>query len=90
MPELSIPRRLHIDQLKADDALAEFAARLRVFVDGVEQQRVTEYDMDAGTVTHLVANAEGQLQLNKAADAVMTETINGVVTATLKDIETHD
>lgn len=71
------PVRYAVGQADFDPGIGR---RLRVFVDGVEQNQVVEYDCEAGTVLRNKLDENGKAQLNEACDEVLRETITGAVT----------
>lgn len=66
------------------DYTVEVGARLRIFVDGVEQEQVVEYDCEAGTVLKNTTGQDGRPMLNAKRDAILRETVRGVVTVEWK------
>lgn len=74
---LDCPRAYSIGQR---DYNPELARRLLVKLDGKPQTRVLAYDADAGTVTRIVTNEDGVMQIDHEADAVKRETLTGHVT----------
>jgi hypothetical protein len=67
------------------DYTVEIGARLRIFVDGVEQQQVVEYDCRAGTVVKNATDQDGHPMLNAKRDAVLRAIVRGLVTVEWKD-----
>lgn len=77
------PLRYAVSQ---DDFDPEIGSRLRIFLDGVEQREVIEYDCDAGTLLRNKLNAEGNVQIDPTQpDQVWTEHLTGTVTVEWKD-----
>jgi hypothetical protein len=76
------PLRYSVSQKDFD---YEVGRRLRVMVDGVEQQQVIEYDCGAGTVVKNKLDEHGRLMLNAARDDRMCETVTGTVTVEWRD-----
>lgn len=63
-----IPRKL-----SADDH-HPLVGQMRVYLDGDEMRHVTDYDMDAGTVTHLVHADDGKPMHRNGAWVTRTRT----------------
>ena len=76
------PLRYSVGQEDFNPAIGK---RLRILVDGVEQQQVVEYDCEAGTVLKNKLGEDGHPMLNKERDAVARETVRGTVTVEWKD-----
>lgn len=74
------PRLYGVSFAHTDRNWGEIAPRIRVFVDGVEQKEVVEYDCDAGTVLRNKLDADGKAQLTQDKSEVLRETVKGVVT----------
>lgn len=69
-----------------EDFDPEIGRRLRIFVDGVEQQEVVEYDCEAGTVLKNKLNDEGRAQPDPTdRNRVWRETVKGAVTVEWRD-----
>lgn len=76
------PVRYSVSQ---DDYDHEVGRRLRIFMDGVEQREVVEYDCEAGTVLRNALDEDGKPQLNTKRDEVLRETVRGTVTVEYLD-----
>ena len=72
------PVRLSVDD---EDFDTELGRRCRVFLDGVEIDQVIAYDIDAGTVTRLRTDANGNIVA--VLGEVLNDTLTGVVEVTL-------
>lgn len=70
---MGIPRKL-----AASDTIARDLLPLKVYLDGEEVQYVVEYDMDDGTVEHLI-HIEG-IGFVMNGDEIARTTQHGVVT----------
>lgn len=57
----------------------------RVFLDGLEVERVIECDTDQGWVRRYKEDEDGRLFLNADGTGAAEETLMGVVTVTLPD-----
>jgi hypothetical protein len=66
--------------VRRNDFDPEIGRRLRIFCDGVLLNDVVEYDCDAGTVLRNKLGEDGQPVLNAKRDAIIRETMRGVVT----------
>lgn len=76
------PVRYSVSQ---DDFSYEIGRRLRIFVDGVEQEHVVEYDCEAGTLLKNKLDDNGRHRLNEKRDEIVRETLRGVVTVEWRD-----
>lgn len=76
------PRRYSIESWNAPEFLGP---RLRIFLDGVEQKEVVEYDCDKGIVLKNKLGADGQTMLNAKRDEIVRETVTGNVTVEWRD-----
>ena len=76
-----IPRRLSVHDKDFD---FEQAKHWVIRLDGVEQRKVVSFDMDAGEMTRLVTDENGNPQLNESKDEVLTETVHGQVTVEIR------
>ncbi len=77
-----IPTRLSADDPDFDPNVGRM---LVVALDGVEQRKVSAYDIDAGTVTRAVPDADGQAQVKPGTDEIWIEVVSGIVTVTRRD-----
>lgn len=68
-----IPRRLTVEDRHP------LARHLRIFVNGIKQRRVFEYDVDAGWVKRYETALDGQCVLRRDREAFATETVHGLV-----------
>lgn len=71
------PASYSINQLDYDP---DVGARLRIFVDGVEQRNVTAYDCGAGTVVKFTLGSDGQPVIDPLSHTIVSETATGTVT----------
>jgi len=83
MVERVIPSRLSIDDLLTKEDLA-FSSCLVVRLDGVEQQQVVAYDIEAGTVLRNKLALNGNVF--KEGDEIARETVTGVVTVEFEEV----
>jgi len=77
----AIPTRMSVHDLTFDP---EFARRLIISLDDVEQHQVIAYDVDSGTVTRYVTDAAGNPIA--VAGELVTEDKHGDVVVILKPI----
>jgi hypothetical protein len=68
----------------APDFDPEVGRRIEVTLDGVVQDRVTDYDCEAGTLTRLALNSEGRPYLTPDKKNIVTEDLIGAVAARWK------
>lgn len=82
-----IPTQLDIDDLRADDVLAEIARNLEILLDGVVQDKVLRYDAKAGTLTRYVQDSEGHIVIVGWGNSrrAATEECSGRVEVRLKE-----
>ncbi|EPR14204.1 hypothetical protein M527_29285 [Sphingobium indicum IP26] len=78
MPD-TIPRRMSVDDETVDWSIAP---RLSISVDGVVQDQVISYDMDAGLVVKFAVDADGKAIVGD--DELVREEVRGVVTVTMR------
>lgn len=55
---------------------------LEISLDGVKQEKVISYDMDAGEVKRIAVDEQGQIKIDRELEEVITETVQGEVTVT--------
>lgn len=74
---MQLPRKLDA----RDDAAQPFLSNgtIAVFLDGIEQQRVQSYDMDAGEIVRCMKNEKGEV-FTIDGEIIATETVKGEVT----------
>ncbi|WP_397586666.1 hypothetical protein [Sphingobium fuliginis] len=75
----TIPRRMSVDDETVDWSIAP---HLSISVDGVEQQQVISYDIDAGLIVKFAMDGEGKAVVRD--DERVTEEVRGVVTVTMR------
>ena len=68
-----IPRRLNVEDRHP------LARHLRIFVNGIKQSMVFEYDVDAGWVKRYETAPDGQCVLRHDRAEFAIETVRGVV-----------
>lgn len=73
---VEIPNQMALGERGFDHDLA---MRLDIYLDGVKQDQVVAYDVDAGAIRRNVLGADGRPQLNATRDAVLRETVRGKV-----------
>lgn len=71
-----IPRALSVDEAGYNWRLGP---KLEIFVDGVKQDKVISYDIDAGVVVRHKLTDDGSYVLNETRDETVRETITGDV-----------
>lgn len=74
------PRRASVDDIPAGRLTWEDAQRLKVLLDGDEQEYVIAYDCDAGTVTRFVTGIGGKPVFDEERQDLIRETVTGAVT----------
>lgn len=72
------------DRLSVDDQKRLGFPMLRVFLDGVEQLGVVEYDVPAGRVVRHARSDTGRPIINSDRSGLVTEEVRGVVTVEVK------
>lgn len=65
----------------------DIAARTEVRLNGAAQNRVIEYDCEAGFLVRIVVDEKDDLVLNETGDEVATEIVHGAVTVAWKGQE---
>lgn len=83
MPDL-IPTRYAIGD---DDFDPELGLRLIISLDGVVQDQVVAYDIEAGVVTKNKVDAQGEVVIDREREEVVKVNVRGAVTVTLKPEE---
>ena len=68
-----IPRRLSVEDKHP------LARHLRIFVNGIKQEKVFEFDIDAGYVMRYETDFDGQAVLCRNREEFAVETVRGVV-----------
>ena len=68
-----IPRHLSVEDRHP------LARHLRIFVNGIKQDKVFEFDCDAGWVKRYETAPDGQCVLRRDRAAFATETVHGLV-----------
>jgi len=61
------------------DDVFSLGGAIIITLDGVEQRRVIEYDVPAGTLTRYVLDAEGNLRREPSRRFCLEETLHGEV-----------
>lgn len=77
----AIPTRMSVHDLDYDP---EFARRLIITLDDVEQQQVLAYDIEDGKITRYATGTKGDLIV--ANDSLSTEDVHGNVVVLLKPV----
>lgn len=67
------------NQWSIEEGVFDPISRIDLYLDGVKQDQVVAYDVDAGAVRRNVLDADGGSQLNATRDAVLRETVRGKV-----------
>lgn len=68
-----IPRRLSVEDRHP------LARHLRIFVNGIKQSMVFEYDVDAGWVKRYETGVDGNAVFRRNANCFAVETVRGLV-----------
>jgi len=84
MSDVAIPTRYSVFD---EDFDWDLGHRLIISLDGVEQEQVVAYDIEAGTVTRNKLNEAGEVYVDPVLEEVAKETVHGTVTVTLKPEE---
>lgn len=61
----------------------DLGQKLKIFVNGIEQQKVIGYDIDAGRVLRYEVDERGNCIVDRIKQDVMTEEVFGEVTVTM-------
>ena len=76
------PTRYSVNQ---EDFSFEVGKRLRVMLDGDEQDCVRSYDCEVGTIVRCKTDERGMMYVNEQGDAAAIETLSGNVTVEWKN-----
>lgn len=78
---IDIPARYSVDQ---DDYDPDLGARLLIKLNGAEQDRVVEYDAEAGWVDRVETDAAGEIVIDQFRGTVSIERMSGLVEVGLR------
>lgn len=79
-PDGIIPRRLGVDDMLASSDLANALRFMGVYLDGVRQEAVLAYDLDAGFIERHAVDAAGHFIVDPALEELVVEKVFGTVT----------
>lgn len=80
MADVAIPTRYSVFD---EDFDWDLGHRLVISLDGIVQDQVVAYDIEAGTVLKNKLNEAGEVYLDPVLEEVAKETVHGTVTVTL-------
>jgi len=78
MPDAPIRYSVH-----DPDFNPRLGARLRICLDGIQQERVISYDIAKGMIVRHVVDEHGHPVINVERDAIQTEEVYGAVAVTI-------